>query len=215
MNSVDGAPHADSSRSPSLGLGVVQTEIPLSSDFLTRVLLPYQPRGTAYLRSATMRDQCLSQPSDAGRHLFRFTGDFCIPSSCYIMDTGHFNAVEFLICYNQLAYAAFGHMFASGVFNRGARDRLSRTCRELLAPISGECFFDHQLSKMLILKCATRFRDVIDPKDFQAELTISRIAYHKGGFYTDTRCRFSDAAGGCAEGDVLLVYLYNPMSRAA
>src|ERR1041384_5399948 len=31
-------------------------------------------------------------------------GRFEIGDSCYIDDTGHFNAVEFNICYNQLAY---------------------------------------------------------------------------------------------------------------
>ena len=39
---------------------------------------------------------------DAG--LISAKGRFSIPDSCYIDDTGHFNAVEFNICFNQLAY---------------------------------------------------------------------------------------------------------------
>jgi len=34
-------------------------------------------------------------------------GNFTIGDSAYIRSTGHFNAVELIICFNQLAYSAF------------------------------------------------------------------------------------------------------------
>ncbi|MEO1375818.1 MAG: FcoT family thioesterase, partial [Cyanobacteria bacterium J06635_10] len=38
------------------------------------------------------------------------TTDFSIPESCYIDDTGHFNSVEFNICYNQLFYIIIAYL---------------------------------------------------------------------------------------------------------
>jgi FcoT-like thioesterase domain len=63
------------------------------------------------------------------------------------------------------------------------------------------------LSSMLILKCATRFRNMIDAKHFWGTLTVERISHHKGSFFTETRCEFTDAGNGRAEGEVLLGYL--------
>ncbi len=42
-------------------------------------------------------------------HYPEIKGEFGISSSCYIESTGHFNAVEAIICYNQLAYTFFAH----------------------------------------------------------------------------------------------------------
>lgn len=189
----------------------------LAPDFLAKILSPYQGTNTAYLKSATVGHAALTEADGTDKPLFSVSGRFCIPNSCYIRDTGHFNAVEFLICYNQLAYSTFGYMFQAGVFRNGRATRLPPLCRELLATVSIERFFTQQLSSMLILKCTTRFRDVIDAKDFRGTFSVERLSYHKGSFFTETRCVFNDAAGGYAEGDVLLGYIANvrPESQAA
>jgi len=189
----------------------------IAPDFLARILRPYQPTGTVYLRSATVTDTCLSKAAAPTRPLFSVSGGFSIGCSCYIQDTGHFNAVEFLICYNQLAYSAFGYLIQSGVFRSGAPTRLPRECGELLSRISMDRFLDQQLSSMLILKCTTRFREPINAKSFTGELSVNRITYHKGAFLAETRCVFTAPAGGRAEGDVLLAYLASiaPERRAS
>lgn len=66
-------------------------------DLLAAVLRVYRPH-CRYLRAAV-----LDAPAGRGVGL-RVSGDFEIGESCYIDDTGHFNAVEFNICFNQLAY---------------------------------------------------------------------------------------------------------------
>ena len=181
----------------------------IAPDFLARMLRPYQPTGTVYLRSATVRDTCLSNPAPPTRALFSTSGVFSIGSSCYIQATGHFNAVEFLICYNQLAYSTFGYLIQSGVFRNGTPTRLPQECREMVSKISMERFLDHQLSSMLILKCTTRFREPINARSFTGHLSVNRLTYHKGAFLADTRCVFTGSAGGSAEGDVLLAYVAN------
>jgi len=179
----------------------------IAPDFLSRILRPYQPTGTVYLRSARLTDLCLSNPAPATRPLFSAFGSFGINSSCYIQDTGHFNAVEYLICYNQLAYATLGYLVQAGVFRTCTPTRLSQDCRELLPRISMERFLDHQLSSMLILKCTTRFREPINAGSFTGRLSVSRLTYHRSAFLVDTRCVFTGSTGGRAEGEVLLAYV--------
>ena len=86
-------------------------------------------------------------------------------------------------------------------------DRLPKECRLLLMKTSIDRFLNHQLSSMLILKTATRFRKPIDAKAFAGQLSVNRFSYHNDVFLAATHCVFSDAAGGWAEGDVLLAYL--------
>jgi FcoT-like thioesterase domain len=181
----------------------------LDPKFLARILAPYHGTRTDYLRSASVRSSGITS-ADSSAPLFAVSGEFSIPTSCYIQDTGHFNAVEFLICYNQLAYSTFGYMFSSGAFRSAAPTRIPPACRDLLAKVSLEEFFTQQLSSMVILKCTTRFRNMIDAKHFFGTFSVERISHHKGSFFTETRCVFTDPSNGRAEGEVLLGYLADP-----
>jgi hypothetical protein len=178
----------------------------LSSEFLERILQPYQPTGTDYLRSAEVLGCHLSANDSTELPLYSVGGTFRIPHSCYIRDTGHFNAVEFLICFNQLAYSTFGHMFASGLFGGSDLGRVPERCRERLKEVSADRFFEHQLSSMLILRCTTRFREAMSAREFTGVLDVRRVSLRNGAFLTDTRCVFRDRNGGVAEGEVLLAY---------
>ena len=70
----------------------------IPEELLTRVLEPYAYKGCRYLTDATYRA--------TGDSMYA-TGNFSIPESVYIRSTGHFNAVELVLCFNQLAYSAF------------------------------------------------------------------------------------------------------------
>jgi hypothetical protein len=48
-----------------------------------------------------------------------------IPESCYIDDTGHFNAVEFNICFNQLAYVLFGKCVDAGILQKLRHEKVN------------------------------------------------------------------------------------------
>src|SRR5882724_11344285 len=77
----------------------------ISDTLVADILKPYRPHAR-YLRSAQIthfRDKA-AEGIAANKGLVTAAGRFSIPESCYIDDTGHFNAVEFNICYNQLAY---------------------------------------------------------------------------------------------------------------
>lgn len=78
-------------------------------------------------------------------------GNFTIGESAYIRSTGHFNAVELILCFNQLAYSAF----APAVLNEEIR---------VLRGWSIDDYCQHQLSSMLIRKASSRFRKPLNPQ---------------------------------------------------
>lgn len=177
----------------------------ISDVFVSRILTPYQALHADYLRTASVVSVG-SHSTQKEEPIITTHGRYCIPSSCYIQSTGHFNAVEFLICYNQLAYVTFGYLIDHGILTSLPAGSISKRCRTALQDLSIEKFFSKQLSSMFILKTESRFRRAIDPRDFYCDLEVSSVLYRQDTFFTDTRCRFSDAAGGEADGSVLLAY---------
>ena len=77
--------------------GSADGAVAVGAGLLDRVLTPYKTT-CRYLLDATVR-----YPR-AARSIAAASGTFSIPESCYIASTGHFNAVEFNICYNQIVY---------------------------------------------------------------------------------------------------------------
>ncbi|MEJ4113033.1 FcoT family thioesterase [Corynebacterium kroppenstedtii] len=73
---------------------------PIPDDLLTTVMEPYQAREARYLQTAQ---------THVTNTCWRAEGRFSIGSSSYIRNTGHFNAAEFVICFNQLFYALVAH----------------------------------------------------------------------------------------------------------
>jgi len=175
----------------------------IKQSFLNKILRPYHPTDTDYLKSTNI-DLITTHTKDAP--ILTTTGRFNIPRSCYIKDTGHFNAVEFIICFNQLAYATFGHMINSRFFDNGPISGITPQCREIMADISIETYFDQQLSSMLILKTTTRFKKAIDAKLFTGTLSVNKFGYKKNTLFISTSCIFRDNDKGYADGDVLLAY---------
>ena len=173
---------------------------------LERVLSPYSPAGTDYLKSMQLEDTCQCASSVDDAPLFVSSGAYQIPTSCYIQDTGHFNAVEFLICYNQLAYATFAHLVEGEYFNMPEFTDACPKISDALEGMSIEHYFKHQLSSMLILKTETRFKSIINAKDFYGTLTIKKLKRRKDTIFIETKCVFRDDDGGYAEGNVLLAY---------
>ena len=76
---------------------IVKTDI-IGPEFLSRVLKPYREH-CCYLKSANFQHH-----KTGGIQGLTLHGQFSIDDSCYIDDTGHFNAVEYNICFNQIAY---------------------------------------------------------------------------------------------------------------
>jgi (3R)-3-[(carboxylmethyl)amino]fatty acid synthase len=153
---------------------------------LRRVLRPYR-ESCFYLQAAEVR----KSPGQAQAH-----GRFSIAESCYIDDTGHFNAVEFNICYNQLGY----YLLATCV---------DRTLFEALAPWTLDDFWQHQLSDVLIYDFGSRFRRMINPREFEGTVTFEepRVVTRPGKapvLFMPTTVAFWDDRGGAADGSVKL-----------
>jgi hypothetical protein len=169
------------------------TELSLVPDLLAQVLEVYVP-ACRYLRSAEAFE------AEAGSVGFRCA--LAIPESFYIRSTGHFNAVEFNLCYNQMMYHGVARMVA---------DRLA-------APFDAWSLPDYwarQLADFLIVDFRSSFHQGIDAASFSGELVFDRIRSVPGGrnwrpmVALDTSCRFWDDDSGRAEGTVR-VMITNP-----
>ncbi|MDR3659223.1 MAG: FcoT family thioesterase [Mycobacterium sp.] len=168
---------------------VVTEQIP--EDLLARVLEPYSYKGCRYLTDAEYHA--------TGDSLFA-TGNFSIPESVYIRSTGHFNAVELVLCFNQLAYSAF----APAVFN----DEIDG-----FRGWSIDDYFDNQLSSMLIRSTSSRYKRQIDARKFSARLTCEGIEVAERTWrYLKIPCaiEFFDDNGGSAFGEFELAVLNIP-----
>lgn len=163
---------------------------------LARTMLPYASKDTVYLKRA--------HAARRGETVVG-VGEFAIAQSCYIEDTGHFNAVEFTISYNQLAY----YTLAVAI-----RDRLIPE----LAGWSLDDYWARQLPSVLISRFAGRYRRPIDSRSYTAELAIGEVTFRKRSrplYALQTRVEFTDSAGGSARGDIEIVLLDPPGHPAA
>jgi len=160
---------------------------------LEGVLRPYKEH-CRYLKSATI---------SVKNGLGVARGEFSIASPCYIDDTGHFNAVEFNICYNQLVYYL-----------------LAKSIKEHAVPALAEWTVDdywvRQLPDILIARFRSIFRSQIDSLAFSGEVAFSSITHsnvRQPMVLTETTVRFWDKQEGRADGEVLLALLNPPSSR--
>jgi len=164
--------------------------------FLADILKPYRPNAR-YLKSATIGTVSrgsLAPRCPFSKRLLSGTGRFAIGDSCYIDDTGHFNAVEFNICYNQLAYVLFGKCIES------------RNVPELGFLDIAE-FKQQQLPNWLIVGIEdVRFTRQLCRRDFTAALSVDRVSTVRSTRFFFTTIAFADFEGVKASGAVTLAY---------
>ncbi|WP_243719492.1 FcoT family thioesterase [Actinomadura sp. KC06] len=170
-------------------------------ELLTRVLRPYRAKNCEYLTSAEIT--VAGDPAEQGRLGAACT--FEIPESCYIDDTGHFNAVEFNICFNQMFY----YLVAKSVKER------------LTAPFSRwsmDDFWTRQLGEILITDFRSAFRTQMRGRHFHGEIDLVDVAEWDGSDIRDalvvirTTCRYWDEHGGDSHGEVTAAILNPPPS---
>jgi hypothetical protein len=151
---------------------------------LARVLTPYKPH-CRYLRTAAVR-------YPAARSTAAASGTFVIPESCYIASTGHFNAVEFNICYNQLTYCLLAKCIEDGAL-------------EVFDGWTLAEFSHRQLSDYLIARFFSAFHKPLTASTVQGEVEIAQVTVRRDATFMKTVCRFSDHGGGRAEGGATIV----------
>ncbi|OBK23991.1 hypothetical protein A5635_18380 [Mycobacterium asiaticum] len=164
---------------------------PIEEHLLARVLEPYAYKGCRYLIDASYKataDSVLAY------------GNFSINEPAYIRSTGHFNAVELVMCFNQLAYCAF----APAVLNEEI---------PVLRGWSISDYFDLQLPSMLIKNTSSRFRRPIHAQKFSARLLCQNFKVMERSLrYLSVPCaiEFWDEFGGAATAEVELAALNIP-----
>jgi hypothetical protein len=173
--------------------------IEISPSFIAEVLRPYRPH-SRYLKEAVIthfRDKASEGPA-GNDGLIAAEGKFAIEESCYIDDTGHFNAVEFNICFNQLAYVMFGKCVAEGLMGRLRFERVE-------VPTFSE-FKRHQLPKMVIVNIESRYYRQLDARSFTGTLRLERVSPVGGAWFFFTSMTFADREGVKAKGSVVLAF---------
>lgn len=173
-----------------------QDTIAVDRKILTDMLLPYK-KHCRYLKYAA--SDCFGNTQTSNllgdkSFLLSGSGEFGIPESCYIDDTGHFNAVEFNICYNQLAYVLLAHWTVN--------NRI-----EPLKGVSFEKFRQNQLSNMLIADLSSSFKKAIQSEHFYGRFAVKKISVRSRVIFLKTHCEFYDGDEGTAEGNVLLAFI--------
>ncbi|MFI9100592.1 FcoT family thioesterase [Streptomyces fildesensis] len=166
------------------------------TELLSQVLRPYKAN-CLYLRSAEVT-------ADNGR--VSAVCAFSIDESCYIDDTGHLNAVEVNISYNQMMYYVVAKSVKEG----------------LLAEFSSwtlEDYWRHQLPDILIARFGGSFRRPINARAFSGEFEFLAVDRRSPGggaplIIADTSYRYWDAAGGRCDGEVKLAFV-NAFDEAA
>lgn len=162
--------------------------MPVEPALLAKVLKPYKP-DCRYLKRAWCEE-----PEPGADHLVRLSGELGIARSCYIEDTGHFNAVEFNISYNQLIYTLLGHCID----------------REMLADFEDlglEDYLAKQLPDVLIHHFSSKFRRPMSARAFRGQVEITETADRGRFVLVKTTCEFEDDAGGNSHGEVSLAIL--------
>ncbi|MFI5780723.1 FcoT family thioesterase [Nocardia sp. NPDC051570] len=163
-------------------------------EFLAEVQCCYKPH-CRYLRAASVRAE--------GRSVTG-TGHFGIAEPCYIDDTGHLNAVEAIICFNQLMYQTVATVVRHGL----------HPAFEEWTP---QDFRRRYLPDILIADVQTEFERPIDSSAFTGEFVLENAqAYTTSAgarrIAASTSFRFTDGAGACG-GRIRLVVVDTGASR--
>jgi acyl carrier protein len=164
-----------------------------NQSLINLALGPYKTHCRYLLRASARRSSNTASIVEA-------EGEFSIPESCYIADTGHFNAVEFNICYNQLAY----YLLAKVIENDWVPALSSWKMND---------FSQRQLPDCLIVEFRSSFRKPLNARLFKGRLELNRVSAKKGKVFMKTACVFEDACGARSEGEATLAILSNYKAR--
>lgn len=119
-------------------------------------------------------------------------GEFDVPSGWYIQDTGHFNAVDCLLCFNQIAYVTV----AQGVADH----------RVDLGVASGTEFRERMLARTLIGRVALRFKRPLRSGRILGEFRLERMRAVAGRYVGKVSASFGAGETDTAMAEGMLVF---------
>ena len=168
------------------------------SALLERLLAPYKSH-CRYIRDLTLQYPSNRRPPhpDDRASWITIEGRCGISGSCYINDTGHLNAVEFNISYNQLLYA-------------GLTASVQHSLIAELQHWSLEDWWSRQLPDVLIIDYHARFRRPMCPRAFHGRFEIRQVVpkRHKHLVLLHTACQMGDDNGGSSDADVVIALVH-------
>lgn len=159
--------------------------VEVDQEFMKKALLPYRPHAT-YLKRAWIEADISKGVQGLGAR-----GEFSIPESCYIDDTGHFNAVEYNICYNQLGYVFFAYCIEYKLLQE-------------LGDYDTETFWKKQLPNFLIIKISSGFSKVLNAKRFYGTWGLKSVKKTSRCTFMHTWCDYYDDQEGTSKGEVTI-----------
>lgn len=160
----------------------------IDNGFASKVLNPY------YSHSRYLKRAWFQQVESLGTQGLIMNGEFAIPESCYIDDTGHFNAVEYNICFNQICYVHLAHCIKHGLIPE-------------LSDYDMDTFWEKQLPNVLIAKLASSYQSQMNAKHFYGTYGINTIKKTAKCTFIKTYCHFYDDGNGKSTGEVTLAIL--------
>lgn len=175
-----------------------RTRQALPRELLARVLRPYRSIAQYVLDAECEHPDDGRQPHpDDPDSWIAIESNCSIQASCYIDDTGHFNAVELNIAYNQMLYAGLAAV---------AEYRLLDALRHW----DREAFFRHQLPDVLIVDYHARFPRPLTPRAFRGRFEIREVLQkpHKQMVLLRTECQVDCEHGGQAFASVLIALVH-------
>ena len=180
------APPADRARTPQ------QPSHPTDEELLARVLVPYRAP-CKYLKAA----QVTAEAGLTSAHC-----EFAVPGSWYIDDTGHLNAVEVNIAYNQMMYYLVAKSVKEGLLSGFDTWTL-------------DDFWRHQLPDILIARFTGNFRRPVNPRSFRGEMRFRSVTRRSPGggspfLHAETSYRYWDADRGRCDGEATLAFVNIP-----
>jgi hypothetical protein len=160
---------------------------------IERTLAPYKDH-CRYLHKAWLEwdssDAGTWRPRDPTNDPLCARGEFAINESCYIADTGHFNAVEYNICYNQLTYVLLAAAIEGGLLKVFSHWNFSD-------------FRRRQLGDFLIFRFESEFRSQMLAAHFVGMVRIEKVTVRNGIVVMKTKSEFS-GGDGRARGEALI-----------
>ena len=118
-------------------------------------------------------------------------GRFSIPHPFYCMKTGHFNAIELILCYNQLGYTLIAEWF-----DQGAIKSVNRIHLKDYKKLQAENTYIARIDNL-------RFSKPIDATDFHGNIIIKKTLRLKDTVFFSTEFKFWDENKGKAKGNAL------------
>ncbi len=160
----------------------------IDEGFTNEVLKPYFEH-SRYLKRAKFQYSESFVPQS-----LIMTGEFAIPESCYIDDTGHFNAVEYNISFNQICYVHLAHCIKNRLIPE-------------LADYDIDTFWEKQLPNVLIAKLSSSYQSQMNAKHYYGTYGINAIKKTAKCTFVKTYCHFHDDYNGKSTGEVTLAIL--------